>query len=134
MQWFGRTDEVGIKMIEFRGTFYQGVKSDPMTVLVQYDGVLLHIWHLSNPFHRLFSSDEFRILGSFVKAEKIIRFPNGGHLETDDHQAFECLTRKCKDTLRGTPYATKRNWVLALLGSMALALGACWLAKNGFLF
>jgi hypothetical protein len=46
-------------MIEFKGKYFQFAKAVAVDALVQFDGVLLHVWHLSDPFHRLFSSDEF---------------------------------------------------------------------------
>lgn len=121
-------------MIEFQGKYYQFAKSTSVDALIQYDGVLLHVWHLSDPFHRLFSSDEFRLDRSVFKSTTVLKLPNGGHVETDDTRALEqlALTHHCNPY--SEPGILKQNWVFMLLGSITLVLGALWLAKNGLLF
>lgn len=118
-----------LNMIEFKATYHPRPKTDSVDVLVQYDGVILHVWHLSEPFHRLISSDEFQIAKAvFTRTDQTIKLPNGGRIKTDDRIAFEHLS----DTLKGTAghgtYVLTHSWILALIGSMALAIGLLWLA------
>lgn len=121
-------------MIEFRGTYYPLTKSDSTAVLIQYDGVLLHIWHLADPFHRLFSSDEFHISKSVAKKRHLIKLPNGGRVETDDRQSFDLLAHSHKKSAHPHISMIKQCCVLALLGATAIILVAWWLAGNGLFF
>ncbi len=121
-------------MIEFKGTYFQSHKAEPIVVLIQFDGVLLHVWHLPEPFHRLFTSDEFHIAGLLGKTRHIIKLPNGGRLETDDTQTFKKLESTYKYIADKDINMLKNNLFFALLGSMAIILGAWWIAKNGFFF
>lgn len=121
-------------MIEFKGTYFQSSKAEPIVVLVQFDGVLLHVWHLSDPFHRLFSSDEFQISGLFGKTRHAIKLPNGGRVETDDTQNFNKLVSNHKDSAGKEIEILKSNWFIILIGSMALLMGALWMVRSGLLF
>ncbi len=78
-------------MIEFKGFYYKKGLSTPHSVLVQFDGVVLHVWHMSEPFHRLLTSDVFRLSLSMGKRKKYIKLPNGGKIETDDSRALNRL-------------------------------------------
>ena len=42
---------------------------------------------MSNPFHRILSSDVFDLPCSMGKKRRYIKLPNGGRIETDDIQA-----------------------------------------------
>ena len=120
-------------MIEFKGTYFQNTKSDPINVLVQYDGVLLHVWHLPEPFHRLFSSDVFHMPISFIRERHVIKFPNGSHVETDDSLTFNRLFVDRKEFIHHGLTLLKRHFVLAFISAMAIILGAWWLLQKGFL-
>lgn len=76
-------------MIEFRGTYYHNNASK--SVLVQYDGALLHIWHMADPFCRLMKSDVFQLQPDIGKGKRCIKLPNGNRIETNDIQAFLSL-------------------------------------------
>jgi hypothetical protein len=121
-------------MIEFKGRYFQFPKAQPVAVLVQFDGVLLHVWHLPDPFYRLFTSDEFQIARSIGKAHHIIKLPNGGRVETDDTQTFKKLAIDYKNGTHITSDGLKSSWLLALLGSAAIILWAWWLAQNNIYF
>ncbi len=86
-------------MIEFKGAFYKNKTMPSQSVLVQFDGVLLHIWHLSNPFHRIFSSDVFDLPIAMGRKKRYIRLPNGGKIVTDDLQAIQLLQSNCRPRL-----------------------------------
>lgn len=121
-------------MIEFKGKYFQFPKAKPVSVLVQFDGVLLHVWHLPDPFYRLFTSDDFHITNALGKPNHIIKLPNGGRVETDDTQTFKKLALDHKNGTHLINDGMRNNWILTLLGSAALILGAWWLAKCGLIF
>jgi len=78
-------------MIEFKGTYYKSKATPSQSVLVQFDGVLLHIWHMSNPFHRILASDVFHVQNTMGRGRRFIKLPNGGRIETDDVKAILLL-------------------------------------------
>jgi len=83
-------------MIEFKGAFYKNKTMPSQSVLVQFDGILLHIWHMSNPFHRILSSDVFDLPSSMGRKRRYIKLPNGSRIETDDVQALSLLQSNCR--------------------------------------
>jgi hypothetical protein len=85
-------------MIEFRGAYYKSKSSPSQSVLVQFDGVLLHIW-ISSPFHRILSSDVFRLPFAPAQQRCWVKLPNGSRIETDDIQALSSLKSSCRSTL-----------------------------------
>ena len=117
-------------MIEFEGSFYQQSKVDPIGVLVQFDGIILHIWHLSEPFYRLLSSAEFRISSTFSNGCCAIKLPNGDRVETRDSRAVNLLSQDCK-ALPTPSFAAKHKWVIVLISSLAILLCTIGLAKIG---
>jgi hypothetical protein len=78
-------------MIEFKGTYYKSKTTPSQSVLVQFDGVLLHVWHMSNPFHRILASDVFHVQNTMSRGRRFIKLPNGGRIETDDVKAIVLL-------------------------------------------
>lgn len=120
-------------MIEFKGKYYQYGKKAFVEALIQYDGILLHVWHLSEPFHRLLSSDCFHLNRSLFGNTTTLKLPNGSRVETEDSQALEELALKCHDGVQVDHPPLRQNWVFMFLGSVTLVLGAIWLAKNGLL-
>jgi hypothetical protein len=114
-------------MIEFKATYQLCSKADPIAVLVQYDGMVLHIWHTSEPFHRLALSDEFHVRKSFSgQARNAVRLPNGSRILTDDRSAIEQLSLKMRAGRKGS--ALPQSLLLALLGSMSMGAALWWLA------
>ena len=83
-----------MEMIEFKGTYSNESDRESHVVLVQFDGTLLHIWHLSDPFYRLLSSDVFHL--GFARWNKMhrIKLPNGGRILTDDDTAISLLRKR----------------------------------------
>ena len=116
-------------MIEFKGAFYKNKTMPSQSVLVQFDGVLLHIWHLSNPFHRILSSDVFDLPSSMGRKTRYIKLPNGGRIVTDDLQALQLLQSNCRPRL-----STKISGVLPnrqgiqILLTAAVILTLCFFA------
>ena len=82
----------GAWMIQFKGAYFNRATKESKSVLVQFDGVLLHIWQMTDPFCRLLTSDVFTLQPSFGKRKRYIKLPNGGKIETDDIAAFSSLT------------------------------------------
>ncbi len=81
-------------MIEFKGTYSHESNDGSQMVLVQFDGVLLHIWHLTDPFYRLLSSDVFHLGYSRFTQMHHIKLPNGGRIETGDDAAMTLLKKR----------------------------------------
>ena len=78
-------------MIELKGIYHNSINKNPLSVLVQYDGQLLHVWHLTDPFYRLRSGSRFSIKPKNKKSEKVIKFPDGASIETENTDALESL-------------------------------------------
>ncbi len=81
-------------MIEFKGTYSHESNGESHMVLVQFDGVLLHIWHLADPFYRLLSIDVFHLGYSRFRRMHRIKLPNGGRIVTDDDAAVTLLRKR----------------------------------------
>jgi hypothetical protein len=112
-------------MIEFKGTYHLFSKADPVAVLVQFDGALLHVWHTSEPFHRLILSDEFRISRPFAATgPHTIKLPNGGCIRTDDSRALDLLPRSPKRMSGLVACMSLPSWILLLLGFLSISLMA----------
>jgi hypothetical protein len=115
-------------MIEF-----QLAGSESTLVLIQYDGVILHVWHLAEPFHRLAFSDVFKISSSFSKKQHTIKLPNGGKIDSMDQTAMALLCKECKKRHDASTFGMLRNWAIAILGSMSLMIGLWSLVHRGIL-
>lgn len=94
-------------MIQFKGAYFNRATKESKAVLVQFDGVLLHIWQLTDPFCRLLTSDVFSLQPAFGKRKRYIKLPNGGKIETDDIIAFSSLTASRRSLHPG------RSWFIA---------------------
>jgi hypothetical protein len=118
-------------LIEFKGTYYSRSSKETQSVLVQFDGVLLHVWHMSNPFYRLMTSDVFKLPPALAGGRRQIRLPNGGRIETDDIDALVSLqsSRYTRIEPPGRAFTASPR-LLALAGCTALlfaGLLAAWL-------
>jgi hypothetical protein len=116
-------------MIEFKGTYLHEPRSESYAVLVQFDGVLLHIWHPADPFYRLLSSDVFHLGYSRFKRVHRIKLPNGAHIETDDNAAMTMLRKRHHHVKHRL-----QNHSMWIFGSVAVlltlvALTGGWLIK-----
>lgn len=121
----GYYSQADLKMIEFKGTY---VQNGNMDVLVQYDGVLLHVWHLADPFYRLISSDVFQIGRSNFKSYHTIRLPNGGYIETDNLQAVDLLMQHHRYALHKRSKIGPHHLIIALIGVFMLFAAFFWLS------
>jgi hypothetical protein len=83
-----------MEMIEFKGTYSNESDDTSHVVLVQYDGLLLHIWHLSDPFHQILSSDMFHLGYTRMNKMHRIKLPNRGYVLTDDDAAISVLRKR----------------------------------------
>ncbi len=123
--------EAGVEkhVIEFKGAYYRKRHGVPLSVLVQFDGVVLHVWHMSDPFHRLLTSDVFRLPLAMGKRNRCIKLPNGGRIETDDLNALGTLqSNTCSSLIRQEKILPYLKFVAA--GAVLLLLvGACLIAK-----
>jgi hypothetical protein len=119
-------------MIEFKGAFYKNKTMPSQSVLVQFDGVLLHIWHMSNPFHRILSSDVFDLPSPMSRKRRYIKLPNGARIETDDMQALNLLQSNCRSRLTDKihsvfPYRHGIPIAIGLVAVLAAVFLAYWL-------
>jgi hypothetical protein len=113
------------QMIEFNGTYSNESDDKSHVVLVQFDGALLHIWHLSDPFYRLLSSDAFHL--GYVRMNRMhrIKLPNGGRILTDDDAAISLLRKRHGDRLqRLLKNSRSLRIIAALLLTFAVFAGA----------
>jgi hypothetical protein len=119
-----------MEMIEFEGTYRNESGDESHVVLVQYDGVLLHIWHISDPFYRLLSSEVFHLGYERLNRMHRIKLPNGGRILTDDDAAISLLRKRHRDR---SPGMLKNSLLLrgiaALLLSFVVFAGA-WMVLN----
>ena len=115
----------GMNMIEFKGTYSHESKTDSSAVLVQYDGVLLHIWHLSDPFYRMLTSDVFHLGYSRKSKRHRIRLPNGACIDTEDSDAVSMLRKSAEPMFDSTlDRQVFIRGLLALLLSIITGIGA----------
>jgi hypothetical protein len=117
-------------MIEFKGTYSNESGNESHVVLVQFDGALLHIWHLSDPFYRLLTSDAFHVSYKRLNRTHRISLPNGGRILTDDGAAISLLRKRHRawvDRLLTNSMLIRS--IAALLLSLAVFAGA-WTVLN----
>ena len=115
-----------IDMIEFKGTYFNESDKESRVVLVQFDGALLHIWHLSDPFYRLLSSDAFHV--GYVRFNRMhrIKLPNGGRILTDDDAAISLLRKRNRVWVdRLLKNSMLIRGIAALLLTVVVFAGAC---------
>lgn len=113
------------EMIEFKGTYSNESDSKSHVVLVQFDGALLHIWHLSDPFYRLLSSDVFHVGYARLNKMHRIKLLNGGRILTDDDAAISLLRKQHRAWLgRLLKNSMLIRGIAALLLSLAVFAGA----------
>ena len=114
----------GVAMIEFKGAYFNKTTNESKSVLVQFDGVLLHVWQITDPFCRLLTSDVFTLSAPLRKAKRSIKLPNGGRIETSDIKAFITLQSNCQANLNN--YANRllsQRRLLWLVCGFALLAG-----------
>ena len=124
----GYNSQADLKMIEFKGTYVQKVKSSDIDVLVQYDGVLLHVWHLTDPFYRLISSDVFHIGSANFRSNQIIKLPNGGIIKTDNHHAVDLLMQRHRYALHKRTQISPQHLIIALISALMLLGTFFWVS------
>lgn len=118
-------------MVELKGIYYNDSKHSPMAVLVQFDGQLLHVWHLADPFFRLRSSSRFMIKPVKKKREKIIKFPDGACIECENTDAFDTLMENVCHSITSNRSLFLRNGTLIVIAALILILlGASWSLIN----
>jgi hypothetical protein len=118
-------------MIEFKGVYYKSKSSPSQSVLVQFDGISLHIWNMSSPFHRILSSELFRLPFVLGKKRCWVKLFNGSRIETEDVQALAALKIGCRSALppRLFPGATHRQAGIvfsALATALTTGILICW--------
>ena len=114
-------------MIEFRGTYHQKAKNTSVLVLVQFDGVLLHVWHHTEPFYRILSCDVFQSAVSLSANCYIIKLPNGDRVETDDAQAIDQLNEARPGPGAGDKGTLKHRFMVAAVAAVAAVAIGCWI-------
>ncbi len=93
--------------------------------MVQFDGLFLHVWHLSEPFHRVTTCDRFEIVLSDNKLEHCIRLGSGARVETMDAGALMRLAREKNPFLeRRLGYSRSKCLFIAVI-----VLSACFVCR-----
>jgi hypothetical protein len=110
-------------MIEFSGTYFQFPTSEALSVLVQFDGAELHIWHAPEPLFRIAACDSFRVSGKKGEDRRSITLPNGARIETDD-----TIAEKLSNHFGGTDILNHRfwqrsPWIVILLTGITILFG-----------
>jgi len=121
-------------MIEFKGKYCQRANEKSVVVLVQFDGVLLHVWHLPDPFYRILSSDAFQVAASFTRGQRCIKLSNGDRILTNDAPALDSLAQCHSGGGISNPSLLKPTWVIAAISSISIVLAAWWLSNHGLPF
>ena len=114
-------------MIELKGTYLENEGKKPVSVLVQFDDDVLHVWHLHDPFYRIALSSDFSIALSNDSGHGRIKLSNGARIETSDHENLERL-RKDANGIRGKQ--TIKTIMLhktILLSVIIILLAGIWL-------
>ncbi len=106
-------------MIQFKGAYFNRATKESKAVLVQFDGVLLHIWQMTDPFCRLLTSDVFTLQPTFGKKKRCIKLPNGGKIETDDLSAFSSLMAS-RRSHSGRSWLSPHLPIIVFIGAGAL--------------
>ncbi len=115
-----------IHMIEFKGAYCRRPAEKSIAVTVQFDGVLLHVWHLSDPFCRLLSSDVFQLSAFPGKNRRCIKLPHGGRIETDDLNALAMLQKRHPSFFCNPILTFFSNWKAAIAIGVLLILAGAW--------
>lgn len=102
-----------------------------MVVLVQFDGVLLHVWHQSDPFYRIVSCDAFQMVTSLIKGQRCIKLSNGDRILTDDIQAADNLSQSDSTRHHSASSLSKSAWIIAMLSTISVLFAIWWFVKNG---
>lgn len=129
-QW--TTDRNDGWMIEFRGTYSPKSDGKAMMVLVQFDGVLLHVWHQSDPFYRILSCDAFQVASSLMKGQRCVKLSNGDRIWTDDLHATDSLSQSDANDRKSAGSLSKSTWIVATLTTISALFAIWWFVKNGF--
>lgn len=109
-------------MIELKGIYYSDSKHGPMAVLVQFDGRLLHVWHLADPFFKLRSSSRFTIKPAKKKREKMIKFPDGACIQSDNIDALDTLMENTRHSITSNHSLFLKNGTLIVIAALILIL------------
>jgi hypothetical protein len=109
-------------MIEFKGAYYKNKSSPPQSVLVQFDGALLHVWNMSSPFYRIQSSDAFRVPLVLGRRQCWVRLLNGGRILTNDIQALCELKSSYRSALPAGLRLGPTGWPTAIVFSALVSV------------
>lgn len=110
-------------MLEFSGSYYQFPTSKGLSVLVQFDGAELHIWHAPEPFFRIAAFDSFRVTAQNGGNLRSITLPNGARIDTEDRVAGELNDRFGETDTLNLRWWQRSPWILVLLTGITLLFG-----------
>ena len=112
-------------MIEFTGSYFESPTSKGLSVLVQFDGAELHIWHAPEPFFRIAAFDRFRVALKKDVSQRDITLPNGARIETDDMAAATLIENFGESSVLGDKWWHQSSWMLmALLAGITIIFSA----------
>ena len=110
-------------MIEFSGTYFQFPTSEALSVLVQFDGAELHIWHAPEPLFRIAACDSFRVSGKKGEDHRSITLPNGARIETDDTIAEKLANHFGETDILDHRFWQRFPWIVILLTGITILFG-----------
>jgi len=110
-------------MIEFSGTYFQFPTSKALSVLVQFDGAELHIWHAPEPLFRIAACDSFRVSVKKGAGCRSITLPNGARIETDDTIAAKLASHFGGTDILDHRWWQRSPWILILLTGITILFG-----------
>lgn len=110
-------------MIEFSGTYFQYPTSKALSVLVQFDGAELHIWHAPEPLFRIAACNSFRVSAKKGADFHSITLPNGARIETEDTTAEKLTSHFGGTDILNHRWWQRSPWILILLTGITILFG-----------
>ena len=102
-------------MIRCKGTYFDGKTSAGRRVLVSFNGAALSVRDDEDGFHLEASPERFDIVPALGRTSRVIRFADGGRMETGDHEAVSDLERVLRKNRKARVVDTlERRWTIAL--------------------
>jgi hypothetical protein len=120
-------------MLEFKGLYRKREQTDPVSVLVQFDGNVLHIWHQADPFYRITTCSDFSISTNQTKSIGRIKLNNGDAIETNDLQVLKLLHEKTHSFKKMTLFKFFRMRDTFIAAVLVILFFGVWLLTRNFL-
>jgi hypothetical protein len=120
-------------MLEFKGSYKKRDQTDPISVLVQFDGDVLYVWHQADPFYRIATCSDFSISTYQKKSIGRIKLHNGGAIETKDLCVLELLQGKTQLVKNVTSFKFLRIRDTVIAAVLVILFFGVWLLTRNCL-